>query len=443
MTEASALTAAEFAGLMDRLEPFEAAPALALAVSGGADSMALALLASAWAERRGGTVTALIVDHGLRAGATAEARLTATRLNARGIATEILTRIGTKPSGDLQAFAREARYALLTRWCRDHGILHLVTAHHRDDQAETLLLRLARGSGLAGLAAMPAIAHLEACRLLRPLLGIPPQRLRATLKAAGQEWCEDPSNRNEAFARVRLRNNAHHLDAIGLDPARLAATAVHLGRARAAIEDQVARLLATAVMIHRAGFATVLPDAVIAAPADVALRALAAIVTCIGGGTTTPRFERLDALRASINSGHFKPRTLAGCRIARQNGKLLVFRELAAVAAASPLQDTSVRWDNRFIVRSSHKIAAPALLTVEALGIEASDQLKRSLNLADSDIPKRVWPTLPTVRRQGTILSVPHLAWAAPEAADETGPFEFSAHFYPGRALTECGFTVV
>ncbi len=443
MTEPIALTAAEFAHSMDRLEPFESRPSLALAVSGGADSMALALMASAWAKGRGGTVTALIVDHGLRPEATAEAQLTQARLETWGIATKILTRVGAKPSGDLQAFARKARYALLTQWCREHGIVHLVTAHHRDDQAETLLLRLARGSGLAGLAAMPAIAHLDSCRLLRPLLEVPSQRLRATLRAAGQEWCEDPSNRSDAFARVRLRNNAQHLKAMGFAPARLAATAAHLGRARAAIEDQVARLLAAAVVIHPAGFATLAQDAMIAAPTDVALRALAAVVTCIGGHEVTPRFVRLDALRAAIVLGNFKARTLAGCRIVPQKGEILIFREFAAVAAPLPMRDTSSRWDNRFLVSFSSRVEQPEFLTVGALGIEQPDHLKRSLKVAGIDIPKRVWPTLPTVRRKGTILAVPHLAWAAPEAADEIGPFEFLARFSPERALTECGFTVV
>jgi tRNA(Ile)-lysidine synthase len=443
MSEPLAITAAEFAGLMDRLEPFEAAPALALAVSGGADSMALALLASAWANNRGGSVTALVVDHGLRPDATAEAQLTQARLRDRGIVTQILTRTGPVPSGDLQAFARRARYRLLGQWCRDQGILHLVTAHHRDDQAETLLLRLARGSGLAGLAAMPPITDLASCRLLRPFLGIPSNRLRATLLGAGWSWCEDPSNRNEAFARVRVRNSAHHLEALGLDPARLAATASHLGRARAAIEEQVARLLAAAVMIHPAGFAALDRQAMLAAPSDVTLRALASVVTCIGGQAVTPRFERLDGLRTAIEGQGFRPRTLAGCRIAPERGAILVFRELAAVAAPATLDNAPIRWDNRFVVSHLGKNPAPASLSVGALGPEDADILKRLPDLASVDIPRRVWPTLPTLRRQGTILEVPHLDWAAPKTADETGIEGLVARFCPRRALTGSGFSVV
>jgi tRNA(Ile)-lysidine synthase len=428
---------------MARLAPFERAPALALAVSGGADSIALALLASAWAAERGGTVTALIVDHRLRPESTAEAELTRTRLSARGIPAEILTRCGEAPASDLQAFARDARYELLTRWCREHGVLHLITAHHRDDQAETLLLRLARGSGLTGLAAMPAIAHLESCRLLRPLLSIPPARLRATLHAADQSWIEDPSNGNEAFARVRLRNNARQLTALGLDPARLATTAGHLGRARVAIEDQVARLLASSTAIHPAGFAILTRPEFVAAAPEIALRALAAVITCIGGQAVTPRFERLEALRAALLGEAFRPRTLSGCRIVPQRGGVLVFRELAAVAPPLPLALAPTRWDNRFVVTVSGPGIRHDMLEVGALGFALSDHLKRLEGIGGQDIPARVWPTLPTVRWKGTILAVPQLAWAAPEAADEIGPFDVLARFSPERAMTECGFTVV
>lgn len=444
MAPASPVTPAEFAGLMDRLGPFEAAPALALAVSGGADSMALALLAKPWATARDGDVTALIVDHALRPEAATEAQLTQARLQARGIAAEILTRSGPMPTGDLQAFARAARYRLLRDWCQARGILHLVTAHHRDDQAETLLLRLARGSGLAGLAAMPAIAHLDACRLLRPLLAIAPERLRATLNDAGETWIDDPSNRNEAFARARLRGQAGSLAALGLAPERLAATARHLGRARAAIEDQVARLLAAGVAIHPAGFATLTPAAFATAPADIALRALAATVTCIGGQATTPRFVRLETLWSALRSGKTTPRTLSGCRIVPQGNGVLIFRELAAIAPPLSLgHETRVlRWDNRFEI-ALPEIAGAEELELGALDTEPATGLRGLPGQMGRDIPARVWPTLPTLRRKGTILAVPHLAWVAPEAADEIGPFDVMARFSPERALTECGFTVV
>ena len=186
----------EFTASMEALGPFEPRPKLAVAVSGGGDSMALAILADQWARDRGGAVTALIVDHALRPGSADEAAMAGRWLKARRIARQVLVWSGPKPGTGRQEAAREARYALLTDWCRSKGVLHLLLAHHLEDQAETLLLRLGRGSGADGLAAMAALAESAALRFCRPLLGTAPARLRAFLEAEGQPWIEDPSNRD-------------------------------------------------------------------------------------------------------------------------------------------------------------------------------------------------------------------------------------------------------
>src|SRR5215472_14255742 len=133
---ATPLSDEELAVRLDRLGAFERRPRLAVAVSGGADSMALALSAAAWARHRGGAITALTVDHRLRPESTGEARQVGAWLTARGIAHETLVWEGPHPTGDIQAAARTARYRLLEAWCAQHGVLHLLTAHHREDQAE-------------------------------------------------------------------------------------------------------------------------------------------------------------------------------------------------------------------------------------------------------------------------------------------------------------------
>ena len=158
-TGQSAVGPDEFAAAMALLAPFEPAPLVAVAVSGGPDSLALALLAARWAASRGGRAVALTVDHHLRPESTGEALQVGRWLADRGIAHAVLD--WSPPpvlAGDIQAAARDARYAMLEAWCREAGALHLLVAHHAEDQAETLLLRLGRGSGLAGLAAMPAVA---------------------------------------------------------------------------------------------------------------------------------------------------------------------------------------------------------------------------------------------------------------------------------------------
>src|SRR5262249_61999648 len=135
----------------------------------------------------------------------AEARQVGAWLGARGIAHRTLVWEGPHPASDIQAAARAARYRLLEAWCAEHGYLHLLTAHHREDRAETFWLRLARGSGLDGLAGISGVTERPECRVLHPLLDVPPERLRARLRLEAQPWVDDPSNRNADLARVRVR----------------------------------------------------------------------------------------------------------------------------------------------------------------------------------------------------------------------------------------------
>ena len=184
--------------------PFGPAPRVAVAVSGGADSMALLLLAKDWAPG----VAALTVDHGLRAGSTAEAAQVAAWCASRRIPHCVLAWTGRKPSSGIQEASRTARYELLTQWCRDRGYPHLLVGHHLEDQAETFLIRMQRGSGVDGLAAMPSTTARDGVRIVRPLLGVTPARLTAFLRAAGQPWIEDPSNDDPRFARPVFINRA-------------------------------------------------------------------------------------------------------------------------------------------------------------------------------------------------------------------------------------------
>jgi tRNA(Ile)-lysidine synthase len=381
---------AAFAALMARFAPFEAAPHLAVAVSGGADSLALALLAHDWARARGGDVTALTVDHRLRPEGTAEATQVGAWLGLRAIAQRTLVREGPPLAGDIQAAARAARYRLFEDWCAAAGVLHLLTAHHREDQAETLLLRLARGSGLDGLAAMPAVIERASCRVLRPLIDVPRARLRATLEAAGQDWIEDPSNRDGAYARVRLRKAAAFLAEEGLSSRRLAETAARLGRARRALEGEVARLLARAAWLHPAGFAWLDPAALAGAPDEVALRALAALVACVGGSPYPPRLDGTERLLAELRQGLAAGRTLGGCRVLPRRGRVLLCREAEAVAApVAAAPGARVHWDGRFVLRLP--AAAPADLRLGALG--AADEIEAPLGT-----PAVARPALPCLR---------------------------------------------
>src|SRR5438876_4631205 len=241
----------ELADALDRIGGFEARPVIAVAVSGGPDSMALAILADRWARQRGGQAWALTVDHRLRPESAAEAQAVAEWLIARAIAHEVLVWADPKPAGGIQEAARAARYRLLTMWCRDRVCLHLLTAHHREDQAETHLIRRRAGSGIDGLAGMSAVREMPGLRLVRPLLQVPKARLLALLAAERQPFLSDPSNQNPAFERSRLRQGGAALADAALG--RLSEELRDLGRQRIAREHALGAVLACAVRLHPAG----------------------------------------------------------------------------------------------------------------------------------------------------------------------------------------------
>jgi len=214
------------------------APALVLAVSGGPDSVAMMWLASRWrkALSRGPRLVAITVDHGLRSESAREAREVKRLARALAIEHRTMRWQGAKPERGIPAAAREARYRLLARAARSLGASHILTAHTSDDQAETLLMRLLRGSGLAGLSAMARESWRGDIVLARPLLGVAKSRLLATLARAGIDYADDPTNRDTAFMRPRLRALMPMLAAEGGDARGLARLAARLGRANEAVD---------------------------------------------------------------------------------------------------------------------------------------------------------------------------------------------------------------
>ena len=218
--------------------PWKAAPAIVLAVSGGPDSIALMWLAARWrrALARGPRLIAVTVDHGLRVEARREARDVKRLAHSLDLPHRTLRWSGTKPKTGLPAAAREARYRLLAQVARKSGASHILTAHTRDDQAETLLMRLLRGSGIAGLAAMARESERDGVILARPFLNVSKAQLVATLHRAKVGFADDPTNRDLTFTRPRLRSLMPVLAAEGGDARSLARLASRLARANAAVE---------------------------------------------------------------------------------------------------------------------------------------------------------------------------------------------------------------
>ena len=216
----------------------KSAPALVLAVSGGPDSVALMWLAARWRRSlaRGPKLVVVTVDHGLRPEAAREAREVKRQATALALTHRTLRWRGAKPKTGLPAVARDARYRLLAQAARATGATHVLTAHTRDDQAETLLMRLLRGSGIAGLSAMARLTMRDGIVLARPLLDVPKSQLIATLKRASLGFADDPTNRDSAFTRPRLRALLPQLASEGGDARNLVRLAARFSRANAAVE---------------------------------------------------------------------------------------------------------------------------------------------------------------------------------------------------------------
>jgi tRNA(Ile)-lysidine synthase len=387
-------------------EPFEPKPFLAVAVSGGPDSMALCLLAHRWARKRGGRVLALTVDHRLRRESAEEARQVGRWLKRLGIAHEILVWDALRPRANIAALARGARYRLLSEAAVRRGILHLLLAHHLDDQAETLLLRLGRGSGVDGLSAIAPESWTEDLRLLRPLLPVPKARLVATLKAMRQGFVEDPSNLSADSARARLRDALAAIGDAGLTARRLGETAGRMARARQALEGQAAALAAQAASIHPAGFVVLKTGPLAGAPEEIRLRLLARCLMAVSGEAYPPRLESLEALAGALAAPGFRGRTLHGCRLAPLGGDaVLICREPAAAAGSAPLPaGVWGRWDGRFAVRAG----AGSGLSVGPLGAAGWAALTKA-RAAPPGVPRAAALTLPAIWAGNRLVVVPSL----------------------------------
>lgn len=424
---AQPVSVAELGAALDRLARFESRPLVAVAVSGGPDSLALTILADRWARERGGEIHALSVDHGLRAESADELRRLHGWLAARSIRHEVLVWAGPKPQTGIEASARAARYRLLALWCRAHGCLHLLTAHHRDDQIETHLIRRRAGSGMDGLAGMSAVRELDDCRILRPLLGIGRDRLAAFLAAEGQPFISDPSNRDPAYERSRLR-------AAGDTAA--AADVAALGHERAARERRRDAFLARGAALHPAGFGVLDLGLFRPAPSTVALRALAALAMAVGGGGYPPRQQRMARLRDALCAGEPAARTLGGCRFVPWRGRILVLRELAAAEGRVVLAPGQSRlWDRRFAVALAGEAPGPV-----AIGYLAHDRPRAIGRAAQQPggLPRLVYPVLPAVWDETGLAAVPHIGYRRNGAA-----MPMQLVLRPVSSLTGAGFAVV
>jgi len=378
---------------------------LGLAVSGGGDSMAMMYLAARWAVDARVALHVVTVDHGLRAESSSEAAMVAGCAAALDLPHDTLCWRGWDGTGNLQSAARDARRALIADWAMHHGIGDVATGHTMDDQAETVLLRLARGSGIDGLAGIQDVTP-GSPSWLRPLLRIRREALRDWLRENGISWIDDPSNDNPRFDRVRARALQGHLSDLGLTPERLATLADHMGNARIVLRGE-AVALARRIVVQQGGDIFIDRRGFDAAPAELQNRLLAGAMMWIASAPYRPRFIALG--RYAHRQG-----TLAGCLLRDEGGLFRLTREYNAVKDMRGPTDQP--WDSRWQMNGPHDPA----LHIAALGAHG---LQHCPAWRTTSLPPASLRASPAVWQDETLI-------AAPLAGLENG---WSARLAPDR----------
>ena len=425
----------EFGALMEELGPFEYSPHLAVGCSGGADSLALALLLDKWTKINGGKVTGLIVDHGIRDESGDEAITVKNWLAEKGLQSEILRANLTRSTPSLQSVARSERYRLMGDWCRKRGVLHLCVGHQKEDQAETFILNILRGSGVDGLASMAPVVERDSCRILRPLLSISKCRLIAFLKSERQKFVKDPSNEDMAFKRVRIRALMPELAREGGSIERLCKVAERMAEARSALEDETATLLAESVVVFPEGYARLNPQPILKSPREVALKALGRVLRTIGGKLYSPRGDQLidcyEALVMSEKLGRKFGRTLCGCQMRGQDDSIYIFREKPKKVEITQIGNKWL-WDGRFLISGSpNKIPQVFLADGQNTAIFCANELKR--------IPIPFWQALPLLQGLDGEVLVPNVMGAG-NSSSKRSAFCDNVAFQPQRSLCAASF---
>ncbi len=407
------------------LEPF---PSAVLAVSGGPDSMALMSFARRWAALKGRELAffaVVTIDHALRPESAGEAAFVAEQARRMGFSHAVIEWTGAKPKTGLQAAARQARYDLLFAFCAARAIGCVVTAHTADDQAETFLMRLRRGSGVDGLAGMAPVSSRGDIALVRPLLAFSKARLTASLRASSTPFIQDPSNENEAFERVRLRRAMKALAAAGIGRPSLTMAALRIGRSRDALLKIANDFLVHHFRVSPLGRGACGLEAFQALPEDIALRVLARAVALIGGEQEAPRLMRAERLLERLRTGQVQA-TLGGCIVLAGPGALRFYREPGRFKPR-PLPfmpGASALWDSRFILTFDSK--GDSETAVRQLGADGWLLYKNVMKERGAPVePDRLAAlTTPALWKENRLVCAPALGFAADKAGDAPNPME-------------------
>ena len=310
-----------FEEILPNLGRVEKGIKLAVALSGGSDSMALCFLLDQFIKEYNGELHSVTIDHQLRDNSASEAIKVGEILNSHGIKHQIISWTDTKPKSNIQEEARLARYKLLTDYCHKHNISYLFTGHQKNDQAENFIIRAEHGAGIYGLAGIPKIGEFDGIKIIRPLLDFNKHELQEFLKSKHIKWIEDPSNLNEKFTRVRIRNILNQYPE-WID--KLATVSENLSRAKDCIEYLLNKAI-NELVESDSKYTYIKVDEFNELPQEIRFRMLSKILQTISASPKPARGERIENLLVKLETGKaFKASTLSGCIISRKKDKILI-----------------------------------------------------------------------------------------------------------------------
>jgi tRNA(Ile)-lysidine synthase len=401
------------------LYPFKQSAKFAIAVSGGADSLALLLLAKEWAHLKGHQLIALTVDHQLRKESADEALYVANLCKDLSIEHCILDWRHNGVSANIQEQAREARYLLLTNYCNKNDIINLLTAHHADDRLENFFIRLSRGSGLIGLSEHNISFH-NNVQILRPIFNFTKEDCYRILKLQNINHVEDPSNNSDKYLRSEIREKLpNFLELKNIDAKlfkdRILSSIDNLSRASKTIEQAFLNCLTHSTTIFPEGYVRINLENFEKYMEEERLLCLSHLLTLISGTNFTPRYYSVKNLYLGLLKENKNKATLHGCVISKTKNELLIYKELGKKKSQPTLLKKDTIWDNRFLCKLNKNF--PQDLYIDYAS-EADLKILKMMDIPSKStlkLPKPVIFTLPLIKSIEKPLAIPHINYYTAE----------------------------
>lgn len=386
--------------------------AIAVATSGGKDSTALTFLLNNWCKIHKISLTAITIDHNLRKESSQEAKTTAKLLAQHKISHHILKWEGIKPKANIQNKARKARYELLTNFCKENKIEDLFVAHHKEDLAETFLINLERGSGLDGLSAIKMISTKNNIKIIRPLLNISQTQLIEYLKQKNIKWINDPSNSNEKYKRVKIRNIIGS-DNLLIDRINIAAN--HLRMVKNFVDKKILETQKNIVKIYDFGVTSIDIEQLFKLDEFESMTIITQILQKTGGNIYKPRYKNLSLLIIDLQNKEFKSKTFMNCQIQLHKNHLLISKEPKIIQKIESKGNKEIIFDSRFHI-TLPDILILEKITIEALGKKNWQMLDKSNIILNEELkimPKDIFYSFPVFKHLEKVIFIPYLNYSA------------------------------